>query len=128
MRVSLWVLLALFIQMCAVGVAVAQDQSIIDVRTEVQRFCAEDDAVSAFHLAMKSLRQSEQEYGRDHLRTAECMVTVANVAKYREKYHLARLLYRRALPTLEQGLAPSHPDVVRCKLELSNLLSQLREK
>ncbi len=123
MKTFVCIVVVFFSLVCATGTVTAQNESINAIRMEVQKLCAVDEAVPAFHLAMKALRQSEMQYGRDHLQTAQCMVTVADVVKLRQKYHLARALYGRALPTLEQGLSSSHPDVVRCKLELSNLAS-----
>jgi hypothetical protein len=36
----------------------------------------------------------------------------------REKHELAIQLYRKALPILDKGFGPSHPDVVSCKTGL----------
>jgi len=98
-----------------------QEESALDVRGEVERLCQEGDTVAGFDLAMKSLIRARQIFGNDDLRTARCMVTVADAARDREKYYLAGQMYRKALPIQERALGPSHPDVVRCKECLSRL-------
>jgi len=65
--------------------------------------------------------RAELKYGKEHPKTAQCMITVADVAKHRQKYYLAGVLYRRALPMQEKALGPVHPEVVRCKLALADL-------
>jgi len=98
-----------------------QAESALDVRDEVERLLREGEALPAFDLAMKSLIRSRREFGSDDHRTAACMVTVAEAAIHREKYHLAGVLYRKALSIKERAFGPSHPDVVFCKTRLSNL-------
>jgi len=92
-----------------------QEESALDVRDEVERLCRQGDTVAGFDLAMKSLIRARQIFGNDDLRTARCMVTVADAARDREKYYLAGQMYRKALPIQEKALGPAHPDVVRCK-------------
>lgn len=99
-----------------------QEESVLDVRDEVQRLCREGDAVSAFHVAMKSLIHARRKFGPGDPQTAGAMVTVADAARYREKYLLAEDLYRKALAIMEIAYGPSHPDAVHCKTVLSNLL------
>ncbi len=91
------------------------------LRDEVQRLCSEGEALAAFEMAMKSLIQTRKTFGNEHRRTADCMVTVADAARHREKFHLAGQLYRQALAIQEKALGASHPDVVRCKTSLSDL-------
>jgi len=98
-----------------------QEESALDVRGEVERLCRKGDTVAGFDLAMKSLIRARQIFGNDDLRTARCMVTVADAARDREKYYLAVQMYRKALPIQEKALGPSHPDVVRGKTVLSQL-------
>ncbi len=128
MRSCYVVTLAILIGLCTIAIAYAQERSPNEVRHEVEQLCQNGEAVSAFHMAMKSLLQARREFGSDDRRTAACLVTVADAAKHREKFHLAGRLYRKALSIQERAFGPSHPDVVRCRLELSNLLSRLREK
>ena len=93
----------------------------VNVSDEVQRLCREGDAVSGFNMAMTSLLHAQRKFGKDDPRTAGCMVTVANAAQNREKYHLAGVMYRRALSIVERAFGPTHPDVVHCKTVLSRL-------
>jgi len=93
----------------------------LDVRDEVERLWQEGNSVKAFDLGMKSLIQAREIFGNEDPRTAGCMVTVADAAVRREKYHLAEELYRKALSVLERALDSSHPDLVRCKASLSDL-------
>ncbi len=69
---------------------------------------------------------AQQEFGKDDPRTAGFMVIVADMAGYREKYHLAERLYRKALSICKGAFGSTHPEVVRCKWALS-LLEQYRE-
>jgi nucleoid DNA-binding protein len=103
-----------------------QEESVDDVRHEVERLCRESDAVSAFFRAMKSYMLAQQEFGKDDPRTAGFMVIVADVAGYREKYHFAEQLYRKALSIYKGAFGLSHPEVVRCERALS-LLEQYRK-
>lgn len=91
------------------------------LRDEAQRLCSEGDALSGFHMAMKSLIQARKIFGNADTRTAECMVTVADAAIRRGKYYLAGQMYRKALSIQQKALGPSHPDVVRCETALSDL-------
>jgi DNA-binding protein HU-beta len=98
-----------------------QEESIDDVRYEVEKLCREGDAVSAFHRAMKSYMQAQRKFGRDDPLTAGFMIIVADVAVHREKYYFAERLYRKALSIEERAFGPSHPEVLRCKTALSHL-------
>ncbi len=118
MRLTLLVC-AFLIATCVV--AAAQSGSADDIRGQVQRLCDQGNGVSAFHLAMKTLLNARQQYGAEDPRTAECLVTVADVAKHREKYHLAEVLYRKALSIDERALGAKHPDVMHCKVALFDL-------
>jgi hypothetical protein len=121
MRTFYRMFLAILIGLSTVAISFAQERSPNDVRHEVEQLCQNGEVVSAFDMAMKSLIQARRKFGSDDPRTAECMVTVADAAKHREKHYLAGRLYRKALSIQEPACGPSHPDVVRCKLELSNL-------
>ena len=101
--------------------AAEQEELALDVRDEVQRLWREGDTVSAFDVAMKSLIRARRVFGNDDLRTAGCMVIVADAALHREKSYLAGQMYRKALSIRERALGPSHPDVVHCKTCLSDL-------
>jgi len=103
------------------AINVEPEESADAVRDEVQRLCSEGDGVSAFHRAMKSYLKAQRRFGRTARRTARFMVIVADASRNREKYELAILLYRKALPILEKGFGSSHPDVVSCKTGLSDL-------
>jgi hypothetical protein len=113
--------LAIMIGVSTVAISFAQERSPNDVRHEVEQLCQNGEVVSAFNMAMKSLIQARRKFGSDDPRTAECMVTVADAAKHREKYYLAGRLYEKALSIQERAFGPAHPDAVRCKLALSDL-------
>lgn len=98
-----------------------QAELALDVRDEVQRLCRQGDALAGFEVAMKSLIQARQVFGNEDLRTARCMVTVADAARHREKYYLAERMYRKAIDIQEKALGASHPEVVHCKSCLSDL-------
>ena len=57
----------------------------------------------------------------EHLRTAECLVTLGGVAELRGKYYLAERLYNKALSIEEKALGSTDPEVVSCKLKLAKL-------
>ncbi|MGO9568827.1 MAG: hypothetical protein ACLP5H_14930 [Desulfomonilaceae bacterium] len=78
------VTLAILMGLSTVQSCAAQDRSPNDVRNEVEQLCQNGDAVSAFHMAMKSLLQARRKFGSDDPRTAGCLVTVVEAAKYRE--------------------------------------------
>ena len=103
------------------AINVEPEESADAVRDEVQRLWSEGDGVSAFHRAMKSYLKAQRRFGRNARRTARFMLIVADASRNREKYQLAILLYRKALPILEKAFRPSHPDVVSCKKGLSDL-------
>jgi hypothetical protein len=106
----------------ATGVVMpAQAGSVDDVRGQVQRLCEQGDNVSALHLAMKSMLQARQEYGTEDARTAACMIAVADVHKHRGQYHVAGVLYQKALSIQERAFGPQHPNVMHCQRELSDL-------
>ncbi|MDQ1239743.1 MAG: DNA-binding protein HU-beta [Thermodesulfobacteriota bacterium] len=99
-----------------------QKELALDVRSKVQKLCRKGDVESGFDLAMKSLLEAEREFGKNGARTAQCVVTLADAAMYREKYNLARVMDRRALSIQERTQGPSHPDVVHCKTALARLV------
>jgi DNA-binding protein HU-beta len=103
------------------AINVEPEESADAVRDEVQRLWSEGDGVSAFHRAMKSYLKAQRRFGRTARRTARFMLIVADASRNREKYELAILLYRKALPILEKAFGPSHPDVVSCKTGLADL-------
>ncbi len=74
----------------------AEDTCAEDARVAVSQLCAQGDTTGAVHLAMKSWKKAESAYGKEHPCTAEFIVILADVAKFREKYHLAELLYTKA--------------------------------
>ncbi|MGO9571732.1 MAG: tetratricopeptide repeat protein [Desulfomonilaceae bacterium] len=121
MRICCVVTLAVLMGLFAVAISLSQERSLTDVRHEVEELCQCGEIVSAFHVAMKSWQEAQRKYGNGHPRTAECMVTVADVAIHREKYYLAGQLYRKALSIEEPALGSSHPDVVHCKRILTVL-------
>lgn len=98
-----------------------QKERALDVRSKVEKLCRKGNVESGFDLAMKSLLEAEREFGKNGARTARCVITLADAAKYREKYNLARVMYRRAISIQERVHGPSHPDVLHCKTALSRL-------
>jgi DNA-binding protein HU-beta len=103
------------------AINVEPEESADAVRDEVHRLWSEGDGVSAFQRAMKSYLKAQRRFGRTARRTARFMLIVADASRNREKYELAILLYRNALPILEKAFGPSHPDVVSCKRGLADL-------
>jgi len=93
----------------------------LDVRSKVEKLCRKGDVESGFDLAMKSLLEAEREFGKNGARTARCVITLADAAKYRKKYNLARVMYLRAISIQKRAHGASHPDVLHCKTALSRL-------
>ncbi len=113
--------LAFFSGLFMVVICFGQDISPGNLREEVRALCQNGEVVSAFHVAMKSLMNTQARYGREHLRTAECLVTLGGVAELRGKYYLAERLYDKALSIEEKALGSTDPEVVSCKLKLAKL-------
>ncbi len=99
----------------------AEDTCAEDTRVAVNQLCAQGDTAGAVHLAMKSWKKAESAYGKEHPCTAEFIVTLADVAKFREKYHLAELLYAKALATLEKRLGAADPHIDRIRISLNDV-------
>ncbi len=121
MRTFYRMFLAISIGLSTVAISFAQERSPNDVRHEVEQLCQNGDAVSAFHMAMKSWIQAQRKFGNDDPRTAEYLITVADAAKHRERYYLAERLYRKALSIQERAFGPTDTDVVRSRLALTDL-------
>ena len=105
----------------AAAVSFAQQQSFDEARPAVEQLCQNQELIWAWHVAIKSLLHHRARCGNSHSLTAECLTIVADMAKRREKYHLARLLYRKALSIQEKELGPANTEVVRCKRALADL-------
>ncbi|MGO9569085.1 MAG: tetratricopeptide repeat protein [Desulfomonilaceae bacterium] len=121
MKIFCAIKLVIFSGLFMVVICFGQDISPGDFRGEVQVLCQKGELVSAFHAAMKSLMHAQARYGREHLNTAECMVSLGDVAKLRGKHYLAEKLYNKALSIEEKTLGPKDPKVISCKLKLTRL-------
>src|SRR5271157_4162475 len=104
MKTGLMIIAIASIVSMGVTYSFAEEPCWKDVRTQVEQSCQQSDAATAVHVAMKAWRDARSIYGKEHTCTAECIAIVADVAKYREKYHLAERLYKKALALQEKNL------------------------
>ena len=104
MRTFYRAFMAILIGLSTAAISFAQEMSPNDACHEVEQLCQNGEVVSAFNIAIKSLMQARRKFGSDDPRTAQCLVTVADVAKHREKYYLAERLYQKALSCTGESL------------------------
>jgi tetratricopeptide (TPR) repeat protein len=83
---------------------------------------AEADFVGARPLLERALAIDEKVLGPEHLRTATCLCSLANVLREQGEYAGSRPLLERALAMHEKTLGPEHPDTATNLSDLASLL------
>ncbi|MCH9049884.1 MAG: tetratricopeptide repeat protein, partial [Proteobacteria bacterium] len=93
------------------AVAYGQSPALMDAYKRAKELYAQGRYQEALPFARNALRLSEQEFGRDHPKTATRLNNLARLYRRQGKYAEAEPLFKRALAIREEALGPEHPRV-----------------